>query len=227
MAYGSFTSKLEAVNQMLSTIGQARVASVPASGEANDAQKILEEVDRAIQAEGWHFNIFYDVDLEIARQVLDKSLWLDKELGALINSRFCALKIYYPKDGYIAWHNNWNVPGYNILFTYNETGEGHWRHINPKGSTGKINDISTEKNLVHIPDVKGWHVKTGYYGKKDEHEKVMWHSAWGGAPRMTLGYVVFDENLWKMMIEEITGKEVPWPLAEWDPSMLPEGGYVG
>ena len=55
---------------MLSTIGQARVASVPASGEANDAQKILEEVDRAIQAEGWHFNIFYDVDLEIGTAVL-------------------------------------------------------------------------------------------------------------------------------------------------------------
>ena len=44
---------------------------------------------------------------------------------------------------------------------------------------------------------------------------------------MTLGYVVFDEKLWKMMIEEITGIEVPWPLDEWDPSMLPEGGSVG
>ena len=168
-----------------------------------------------------------DVDLDIAREVLDKSLWLDKELGALINSRFCALKLYYPKDGYIAWHNNWNVPGYNILFTYNETGDGYWRHINPKGSTGKINDISTDKNLVHIPDIKGWHLKTGYYGKKEEHEKIMWHSAYGGAPRMTLGYVVFDEKLWKMMIEEITGIEVPWPMAEWDPSMHPEGGSVG
>ena len=63
MAYGSFTSKLEAVNQMLSTIGQSRISQLASAGEANDAQKILEETDRAIQSEGWHFNMFYDVEL--------------------------------------------------------------------------------------------------------------------------------------------------------------------
>ena len=67
-------------------------------------------------------------------------------------------------------------------------------------SKGKINK-PLEKNLVHIPDVPGWHMKTGYYGKKEEHEKIMWHSAYGGEPRMTLGYVVFNEEIWKNMIE--------------------------
>ena len=59
--YGAFTSKLEAVNQMLSTIGQSRISTLATAGEANDAQKILEEVDRAVQSEGWHFNKFYKV----------------------------------------------------------------------------------------------------------------------------------------------------------------------
>ena len=57
--------------------------------------------------------------------------------------------MWYPKDGYIAWHNNWNVPGYNVLFTYTETGNGYWRHINPAGSKGKINK-PFDKHLVHL-----------------------------------------------------------------------------
>lgn len=48
---------------MLSTIGQSRVSQLATAGEANDAQKILEEIDRAVQSEGWHFNVFYDVEL--------------------------------------------------------------------------------------------------------------------------------------------------------------------
>jgi len=158
---------------------------------------------------------------EHAKAIQDKSQWLDNELGSLLGIRFCALKMYYPKDGYIAWHNNWNVPGYNVLFTYTETGNGFWRHINPEGSKGKINK-PLEKNLVHIPDVPGWHMKTGYYGKKEEEDKIMWHSAYGGEPRMTLGYVVHNEDLWKNMVEEIAGKALVWPLAPFDPSMLPK-----
>ena len=65
MAYGSFTSKLEAVNQMLSTIGQSRISQLASAGEANDAQKILEEIDKAVQSEGWHFNQIPDVELPL------------------------------------------------------------------------------------------------------------------------------------------------------------------
>ncbi len=52
MSYGSNTTTLEAVNQMLSTIGQSRISTLATAGEANDAQKILAEVDRAVQSEG-------------------------------------------------------------------------------------------------------------------------------------------------------------------------------
>jgi len=63
--YGAFTSKLEAVNQMLSTIGQSRISTLATAGEANDAQKILEEIDKAVQTEGWHFNRFLNVELPL------------------------------------------------------------------------------------------------------------------------------------------------------------------
>ena len=164
-------------------------------------------------------------DLDLGQKILEKSHWLDNELGGILGTRFCALKMWYPKDGYIAWHNNWNVPGYNILFTYTPNGNGFWRNINPSGSTGAIN-TPIEDNLVHIPDVPGWHMKTGYYGKKTEPEKIMWHSAYSGEPRLTLGYVIFEEKLWKMMIEEIVGENLVWPLAPFDPSMLPTHGYA-
>lgn len=63
-----------------------------------------------------------------------------------------------------------------------------------------------EKNLVHLQDKDGWHVKLGYYGRKEEHNRIVWHSAFGG-PRITLGFVVFDENIWADVVEELTAAE--------------------
>ena len=51
------TSKLDAVNTMLSAIGEATVSSL-SSGliEAEVAETILNTVDREVQSMGWHFN---------------------------------------------------------------------------------------------------------------------------------------------------------------------------
>ena len=51
------TTKLEAVNSMLSTIGEAPVNSLQ-SGlvDAETAETILNEVSRSVQAHGWNFN---------------------------------------------------------------------------------------------------------------------------------------------------------------------------
>jgi len=51
------TSKLDAVNTMLSAIGEAPVSSL-SSGliEAEVAETILNTVDREVQSMGWHFN---------------------------------------------------------------------------------------------------------------------------------------------------------------------------
>ena len=42
--------------------------------------------------------------------------------------------------------------------------------------------------------------------RKEEHNKIMWHAAFGG-PRITLGWVVYDENIWEDIIEELTSEE--------------------
>jgi hypothetical protein len=53
------TSKLEAINTMLSAIGEAPVNDLSASSATTDvimAKNILDEVSREMQAQGWHFN---------------------------------------------------------------------------------------------------------------------------------------------------------------------------
>ena len=56
------TSELEAVNTMLTTIGQSPISSLPSDSGSNAlvdavlAETILNEVNRAFQAEGWDFN---------------------------------------------------------------------------------------------------------------------------------------------------------------------------
>jgi hypothetical protein len=58
-------TKLEAVNQMLSGIGESPVNSLfqGTSADARIAVQILDEVDRATQLMGWHFNTEKDFPL--------------------------------------------------------------------------------------------------------------------------------------------------------------------
>lgn len=136
---------------------------------------------------------------------IEKSQWLDDTLGAMIGYRFCALKMFYPEDGYIAWHTNWNVPGYNCLFTWSN-GNGYWRNLDPSNEKPGSLQADPDTKLVHLQDPPGWHCKLGYYGRKEEHDKIMWHAAYGG-PRITLGFVVFDKNIWADIVEELTEME--------------------
>jgi len=59
------TTELEAVNTVLSTIGEAPlnslVGSLPVDGTV--AKNVLSEVNREVQSSGWHFNTHYKVIL--------------------------------------------------------------------------------------------------------------------------------------------------------------------
>lgn len=59
------TSQLDAVNIMLSTLGEAPVNDINASGlsDVATAKTLLHNVSRAVQTEGWHFNTEVDYDL--------------------------------------------------------------------------------------------------------------------------------------------------------------------
>lgn len=59
------TTKLEAVNQVLTAIGESPINSLlePTSVDARIAEQILDETDRTVQSAGWHFNTENDFPL--------------------------------------------------------------------------------------------------------------------------------------------------------------------
>jgi len=69
MADPSTTTKLEAVNTVLSAIGElpttATVLTNGTSADVSMAEQILDEVNREVQAEGWHFNTDYKVSFAL------------------------------------------------------------------------------------------------------------------------------------------------------------------
>lgn len=144
-----------------------------------------------------------NVDPTFLNRVRNINFATDSLLQSYLGAKVSALKAYYPAEGYIAWHTNWNAPGYNIIFTYSKSGNGYWRHINPKDSTGPEPD---QRNLVHVDDNPGWHCKVGYFGSKSEFDKIMWHSAYTKEPRLTLAYIIYDRLIWENLIEEIRGE---------------------
>ena len=59
------TTELQAVNTILSTIGEAPLNSLTGSlpVDGTTAKNVLSEINREVQSAGWHFNSHYKVDL--------------------------------------------------------------------------------------------------------------------------------------------------------------------
>ena len=58
------TTELEAVNTILSTIGEAPLSTLTGSlpVDGTTAKNVLNEINREVQSAGWHFNSHYKVD---------------------------------------------------------------------------------------------------------------------------------------------------------------------
>lgn len=96
-----------------------------------------------------------------------------------LNTRLNALCYLYPPGGYISWHNNANCPGYNLIFTWSETGDGSFSYWDTK-----------EEKIVEIPDKKGWSCKGAYFGSyRDDPDKLVYHSAKTNCWRYTVSFV--------------------------------------
>lgn len=118
---------------------------------------------------------------------------LDNELISWSGSRNCAVKMLYPKGGYMGWHHNANAPGYNILLSWSKEGTGYFRYQDP-----------ITKEIITMNDTPGWTCKVGYYGKFEETDKVYWHCANAEhEERLTLGYIIPHEGLWADMVDDI------------------------
>lgn len=124
-----------------------------------------------------------------------KYVELNTKLQTLLGTFNNALCTVYPPGGFISWHNNANAPAYNLIFTWSETGDGYWKHIDPN---------SNEEVLV--PDVPGWQCKAFYFGAyEDDPKDIVYHMASTDCWRMTISYI-FDrqhKDYWLDVIEEI------------------------
>lgn len=132
------------------------------------------------------------VTQEFGRVVED----MDRELLSWTGSRFNAVKMYYPKTGYMGWHHNANCPGYNILLSWSKDGTGYFRYQDP-----------ITKEIVTMNDTPGWTCKVGYYGAWHETDRIYWHCANAEhEERLTLGYVIPHEGMWEDMVDDIQTK---------------------
>ena len=122
---------------------------------------------------------------------------LNNELLTFLGCRNNALFCFYPENGFISWHNNWNAPGYNLIFTWSENGNGWFKHVDPH----------TKRVITH-DDVPGWQLKAGYFGHHEEKDKICYHAAKTECKRITVSFIFSHAdmamNLQDDVIAEIT-----------------------
>ena len=107
------------------------------------------------------------------------------ELQEKLCTKYNSLCLLYPPGGFISWHNNANAYGYNLVFTWSETGDGYFKYRDPH----------TEKDVL-IQDVKGWQCKAGYFGGYSEpKEKLLYHTASTDCWRITVSYIFTREDM--------------------------------
>ena len=124
---------------------------------------------------------------------------ISDKLITFTGAAFQAVHVYYPQGGFMGWHNNWNAHGYNILLSYTENGDGFFKYRKPN-TDRSVNEV------VHMQDPGGWCCKVGYYGRGREPEKVYYHCAGTYEPRLTFGFVVPHLDIWRNMVEDISGE---------------------
>ncbi len=118
---------------------------------------------------------------------------LDFDLMNWSGSRNNAVKMLYPKGGFMGWHHNANAPGYNILLSWSKDGLGYFRYQDP-----------ITKEIVTMQDTPGWTAKVGYYGPFHEKDRIVWHCANADQEeRFTLGYIIPHQGMWEDMTADI------------------------
>ncbi len=118
-------------------------------------------------------------------------------IGKFLGSPYNALTMLYPNDGYIGWHHNGNASGYNILLTYSQDGNGCFKYYRQK-----------TKEIIELPDIKGWSAKVGYYpNDRTETEKVYWHSAKTEKARISIAWILNHKKMWENMIADISNND--------------------
>lgn len=125
--------------------------------------------------------------------VMEATTILNSKLIQFLSCRNNALNACYPPGGFISWHNNANAPGYNLIASWSETGEGWFDYY----------DLD-KKERVRVPDEKGWNCKMTYFGPYHEEDKLCYHAAYTDCYRITIAYVFAEANdFWEEVIEDL------------------------
>lgn len=123
---------------------------------------------------------------------------LTNDLQTMLAARNAAVCTLYPPDGYISWHNNANVRGFNIIFSWSETGESQFDYIEDDGRGKK----------VELHDRAGeWVCRYGVFGGYEDEYPLVYHSAKTKCWRLTFAYVwgiqEAHQSMQQMILDEI------------------------
>ena len=120
------------------------------------------------------------------KEIIEEVGKLKDIIGVSTNALFA----YYPRGGFIGWHDNSDAPGYTILFTHSSDGNGFYRYREPKAPN----------RVVTINDKPGWTCKTGQYGP---FNKSVFHCAKTANPRWSIAFLTRNEEEYKTAINNI------------------------
>ena len=101
-----------------------------------------EYLDEIVTKDGAHEGypeISYSYDLQAGdhpKPFQDKYQPFASNLCTFLGARNEAVHVFYPKAGYMGWHNNWNAHGYNILLSYSKKGSGFFKYRDTKMESG-------------------------------------------------------------------------------------------
>jgi hypothetical protein len=155
----------------------------------------IKEKDSRNEHEGFP-EIIYTYSLRpeyVTEDFNDKLNKIKFDITNFLGARNQAVALYYPENGYMGWHHNANARGFNILISHSEDGKGFFKYQDP-----------ATKEIVTMHDSVGWNFKVGYYGGWNEPDKIFWHCARTfDTPRLTLGYIIPNEDMWNGMAEDI------------------------
>ena len=125
--------------------------------------------------------------------IKDASRVLNSKLIEFLSCRNNALNACYPPGGFISWHNNANAPGYNIIITWSETGEGWFDYWD-----------SEKQERVRVQDKPGWQAKMTYFGPYETPNKLCYHAAYTDCYRITVAFVFAEaDEFWEEVIEDL------------------------
>jgi len=114
----------------------------------------------------------------------------------MFSERVC-LDVLYPPKSYCSWHNNANAPGNAIMFSWSKTGEGDFRYWD--------ND---KKEVMYIPDKKGWNVKFFNFGDYNQPEKLTYHASSNECLRYSMAFnFITEKQVLDETVELLTNDE--------------------